>query len=303
MPEDEVETGARHLLEQSVTSIGQTGGVTAHSVTIQSYHEAPATPPQVSLSAEPSSRSGPDLRACRFVGGDSYLIERTTSVDSEGRSNDFIYWHFGPGAWLRMIPAHVTPFRRAELKKLVDKRLPALCAFGAASRSRVFANNLGTTVVGFDGEEPDTIATRITQILLNGEIWGYNHVFIESVKTNGIRKFRIRWPAMQQEFGQALANYLSFAKQAFSSSSATVVAGLALVMEAEFMREKLKWYTEAPKITRCQETFVSVSINVPDLANAAADLLDPFYDSVFDACTLDYAEEPKILRGPNEIAL
>lgn len=298
MSDADAETGARLLIQQSITSIGQTGGVTAHQVTIQHYYEATATPSETSEEkASPSPE--PDLRAPKFVEGDSYLIDRTASVDLEGRANEFIYWHYGPGAWLRVIPDNAMSFRRAELQKLVAGAVPGLYAFGAASHSRVFASNLGTTVVGFDGEKPDTIATRITQVVLNGEMWGHNHVVVESVNTNGIRKFRIRWPAMKEEFEHTLRNYLAFARQTLSSSSATVVPGLALVLEAEFVREKLKWYTETPKITRCQEMFVSRAIKVPDLASPATDLLDPFYDAVFDACTLDYAEEPKVFRGPN----
>jgi hypothetical protein len=44
MSDAETETGARLLIQHSVTSIGQTGGVTAQSVTIQNYYEAPAFP-------------------------------------------------------------------------------------------------------------------------------------------------------------------------------------------------------------------------------------------------------------------
>lgn len=299
LPDAEAETGARLLIQQSITSVGQTGGITAHNITIQNYHEAPAEPPQWTMSAEASSPSGPDLRACKFVEGDSYLIDRTASVDIEGRTQDFIYWQYGPGAWLRVIPGNALSFRRAELQKRVARAVPGLCAFGEASHNRMFASALGATVVGFDGELPDTIATRITQVLLNGEIWGHNHVFVESVTTNGIRKFKIRWPAMKREFEHSLSNYLTFARQTFSSSSATVVPGLALVLEAQFVREKVKWYTDPPKITRCHEAFVSVPIKVPDLASPATDLLDPFYDAVFDACTLDYADEPKVLRWPD----
>jgi hypothetical protein len=297
--DSEAETGARLLIQQSVTSLGQTGGVTAHHVTIQNYNEAPVVQSQWSAGAEASSSSGPDLRASRFIGGDSYLIDRAASVDVEGRTNEFIYWHYGPGAWLRVIPGNALSFRRAELRKRVASAVPGLCAFGAASNNRAFASDLGMTVVGFDGEMLDTIATRISQILLNGEIWGHNHVFVESVTINGIRKFRIRWPAMKQEFEQALANYLAFAREILSLTSATVVPGLALVQEAEFVREKAKWYTEAPKIARCHEAFVCVPIKVPDLATPPTDLLDPFYDAVFDACTLDYADEPKVLRWPD----
>jgi hypothetical protein len=103
---------------------------------------------------------------------------------------------------------------------------------------------------------------------------------------------------MQYEFDTTLANYLSFASMVYPGEALTVVAGLAMVLEAEFVREKPKWFLEPPPITRCQEAFVSVVVTVQDVSVAPNALLTPFYDAVFDACTLPYAEEPKVYQFP-----
>jgi hypothetical protein len=159
---------------------GRVGGVTAHSVTIHNYHEA-ATTPQPEMPRDPgfAATVRDDLRKHTFFEGDSYLIERTASVDSEGRANEFVYWHYGPSAWLRVIPANRKELRRAQLPRLVTSGPAVLTSFGAAGQQRVFSNVLGASVLGFDAERPDTIASRLTQVLLNGEIWGMNREVVE----------------------------------------------------------------------------------------------------------------------------
>ena len=57
LPDSEAEAGASLLLDQSVTSVGQTGGVTAHSVTINVL-EGSSGPGQTHRAANTALRSG-----------------------------------------------------------------------------------------------------------------------------------------------------------------------------------------------------------------------------------------------------
>jgi hypothetical protein len=92
---------------------------------------------------------------------------------------------------------------------------------------------------------------------------------------------------------------MQFTKQSLQLAlPITVVAGLALVKNAEFVREKSKWFTEAPKVMRCLEQFVARYWTVQDFSITPQSLLEPFYAAVFDACSLDYGAEPRTYTWP-----
>jgi hypothetical protein len=299
LPDAEAEAGARMLIDQSVTSVGQSGGITAHVVHINLAEAPPTSSVERQGAADVPPGNSANLRAATFFAGDSYLIDRSSWVDEEGRTSEFLYWQYGPSAWLRVLPATPKDYGRSELQRTAQSAQPALRAFGVSHRTEVFSNVLGSTAVGFDGDLPDTIATRITQVLRSGEIWGLNSVFVERVMTKGIRSFRILWTPMRQDFEATLSHYIQFADDTLKLQPPfTVVAGLAMVRDAEFIRDKSAWFTNPPRTTRCLEDFVSVSCLVADLDGAPSRLLEPFYNAVFDACTLDYSEEPTVHTWP-----
>lgn len=237
-----------------------------------------------------------------FIHGAGEQIARTRSRDKEGRENEFVYWHRAPTAWLRLIPSMPKAYGLAELRRLLERSSIPLLPFGTSESYRLFPNGRGVVVLGFDGDLPETIATRIAQVSQTGEIWAHNRTLVE-VQSESSNARLIPWPAMKQEFESALANYMQIAQLALNlTTPITFVAGLALVDGAEFVRQKSVWFGEHPKRETCWRDFVPVhgTINAPEML--PAQLLDPFYRAVFDACGLAYEEELRSHIWPKPLA-
>lgn len=298
LPDDQAQEGARVLIDQGVSSIGQTGGITARTVNI-TYNEASPTAPELLRSAIHKPASAKSLEAPTFFEGGSYLIDHGASVDEEGRSSSHIYWHYGPSAWLRFIPSGSKTYGRTELTRIVGAALPPLIPFGLSSRTEIFTNTQGTTLVGYDGPLPNAIATRITQVTRDGEIWGLNRVFVDEVRRDGIRSNRILWSPLKQDFEQTISSYLDFCQRSLKFERPfIIVAGLACVDNAEFIRDKAKWFVDPPKTARCLDSFVSRACEVTDIPADPSILLEPFYTALFDSCALSFADEPRVYTYP-----
>src|SRR4051794_29947468 len=83
---------------------------------------------------------------------------------------------------------------RAELAQHVATSPAPLQPFGSAQSQRTVSNDFGVVVLGFDGPEPEPIATRLSQVFLSGEIWGLNRILVEPRRTEPMRTFQIPWP-------------------------------------------------------------------------------------------------------------
>lgn len=290
------EHAARLLIDRSVTSTNQTGGITAGTVNIAVNVQQPAVHDQ---QIERSTARA--LSDYTFVSNGGERIARTQSRAQDGSPNDFVYWHTGPTAWLRVIPSTPKGYGRAELSRLIQSTPFQLRPFGNGEFKCIHPNDNGLVAIGFDGALPETIATRITQIFRTGEIWGHDKALIDP-QTNLSNTCRIPWPGIKEEFENTLANYLQFAQHVLQLDvPITVVAGLALVKDAAFVRSKIEWYAEPPKTTHCLEQFVWRSATIHEFVTPPAQLLESFYGAVFDACTLDYYEELQMHTWPREV--
>lgn len=280
------EHAARLLINRLVASTNQTGGITAGTVNINVNVQQPAVYDQ-----QIERSTAGTLSDYTFVSNGGERIARTQSRAQDGGPNDFVYWHTGPTAWLRVIPSTPKVYGRAELLRLVQNTPFQLRPFGNGEFKCIHANDHGVVAIGFDGALPETIATRITQIFRTGEIWGHDKTLIDP-QMNLSNTCRIPWPSIKEEFEDTLANYLQFAQHVLQLDLAiTVVAGLALVKDAVFVRNKVKWHVEPPKTTHCLEQFVWRSATIRQFVTPPSQLLEPFYGAVFDACSLDYSEE------------
>lgn len=318
LTEDQITAGASVLVDQGVNSVGQIGGIAAHTVNINYHdssrpvgqdthlpcpeqaleHERP-TAQELLRSAPASTFQAPNLSAAVFFAGGSYQLGELPCIDNAGRSSDQIYWHYGPSAWLRLLKRKESPYTRAELARIVREALPPLRPFGMCHRTDIVTNTRGTAVVGYDGTLPDAVATRVVQVTREGEVWGLNRVFVEEVEKNGIRSYRVLWSPMKQDFEQALSNYLEFAERSLRwEGPITVVAGLACVRGAEFIRDKAKWFADAPQSARFLDDFVSRPLVIADASTNVSQFFEPFYSAVFDSCALDYADELRTHTWP-----
>jgi hypothetical protein len=226
-------------------------------------------------------------------------IARTKSLDERGTPNEYVYWHQNPSAWLRVIPLVPAAYKRAELAQHVATSPAPLQPFGSAQSQRTVPNDLGVVVLGFDGPEPEPIATRLSQVFLSGEIWGLNRILVEPRRTEPMRTFQIPWPGTAVTFESSLRNYLQFAAHSLRLDlPVIVVVGLAAVRDAVLIREKGAWSTETPRDVRCFEHLICRYWEVKDWDVDVAALLKPFYEAIGDACGLDFSTEPSTYTWP-----
>jgi hypothetical protein len=168
----EVDAAVVILLDQSVTSSNQSGGITAHTVhvTINQSASEPigrdfATLPLIEKSANTGVYSATlPVPVSSFAALGSEQIAETKSVDHEGSENRFVYWHTAPCASLRIVPSQPKSLGRAQLRTAIDSARYPLRPFGTAIHADGHSNIRGRTVIGFDGDFPDTIATRIAHV-------------------------------------------------------------------------------------------------------------------------------------------
>lgn len=229
------------------------------------------------------------LSHCAFVEG-ARQIAQTNTRDNEGRESEYVFWHEGPSAWLRLIPAQSKHLSRVNLGRIVNGAFP-LQSFGEHANRRIVSNEFGAVVIGYDENEPPAIATDITQVFKSGEVWGLNRSLIEPRRVEPHRTFQIPWPATQLLFRATLSHYVAFAQQVLQAAlPITIVAGLAMVDQALFVPAKRQWVSDPEKPTRCFERFIRI---VTTLAQWEADqeaLLDPFFARILEACEQDYQE-------------
>lgn len=214
-------------------------------------------------------------------------IARTQARSDEGRESDYVYWHHGPSAWLRLIPARSKDFSRARLARLIKEASVPLQAFGDAPLTRIEANDYGVVVIASHGEELSEVATEVTQVLLSGEIWGLNRSLIEPKRTQPMRTYQIPWPAAEQRFRTSLTQYVGFAKAVLGYDLPIVaVAGLAMVRDVVLVREAGKWFENTPKTVRSFENFIRsvVTIESWDRSEVGDALIGSLFEKVFDAC-------------------
>lgn len=62
-------------------------------------------------------------------------------------------------------------------------------------------------------------------------------------------------------------------------------------------REKSQWFTDYPSENKCLEWKILHSWTVSDFA-APSTVPEAFYRDLFDACTLDYSQEPRVYSWP-----
>ena len=296
-------------VDQSVTSQNQLGGITAHIVNLnmsrsaESYQVAEnafqmLTEYAIGTTTDTSLPAILPLDSPSFVPPHGEQLARTPSLDKNGLASDFVYWHSGPSAWLRIIPHSPKSYGHAPLMQVVERSRYPLRPFGPSSYTQHFSNPRGVTVIGYDDQQPETIATRIAHVLHSGEIWGLNKVLINGRANDSPDTWRIPWPALKRHLEDTLHNFLHFAEHELHlESPITVVAGLALVRDAIFTREPSKWFTDPPKETRCLNDTIFRFWNVANFREQTS-VPDSFYEAIFDACALDYRLELRAHSWP-----
>jgi hypothetical protein len=259
---------------------------------IESAKQAPQEPDTGESDPLPPHAAGP-LPAYAFA--IDRAIARVTSRDDENRESEYVYWHHHPSAWLRVIPIHQKGFKRPQLEQLVRGSPIPLQAFGGSASSQLALNDFGLIALGFDGKEPDTIATRLTQVFLTGEMWGVNRILIEPRRTEP-RTFEIPWPGVAQAFETTLRHYLQFARETLGLElPVTVIAGLENVKDAKFMREG-KWAGQTPQPARSFESSIIRTWTMSDFDADVSQAFRPLYEAILEACGLDYAREPSVYK-------
>lgn len=224
-------------------------------------------------------------------------VARTRSRNDEGRVDEYVYWHDHPSAWLRIVPHVNGGFRRAQLQGLVRNTGIPLQALGGSRATEIVPNEFGVIVLGFDGEEPETTATRITQVFLTGEIWGINRLVIEPKQVQP-RSFQIPWPKLAGMMEEGLRHYLQFARETLGLGlPLSVIMGLSNVKDAIFVRD-VQWEGGNSGTVRSFEGRISRVATIRESEVDIPSLAKPLYEAIFEACGLDYTQEPTEYRWP-----
>lgn len=257
---------------------------------VMAADHAPAEP---EIETDPTpSHAAAGLDDCSFVPPNSPQIAEVDSVGKDGLASEHVFWHHGPSAWLRVLPIKRLQLSRAQLGAVVDRAIAPPGSFGQAERTQYAKNRNGVVVLGFDGEKPDTLATRLTQVFLTGEIWGLNKALIEPQEAEPRRRFFIPWAATSEAFEQSLRDYLRFARESLKVElPVIVVAGLAMVNEALFVPPESR-YREHPQRARCMENSINRRWTLDTFDVSPNELFHEFYAAIWDACGLDYEKEP-----------
>lgn len=292
----------------SVTSVNQTGGITANTINYTVNHlNATDDQPRIDMGASAAHRSLDGAGSGRVLGmedssfaspGGVQLAE-LESVDETGLTSPFVYLHSGPSAWLRIIPTVQKALTRFALNQLIEGAHHRLYPFGTCARTQNASNVYGATVLGYDTEAPETIATRIAHVLPSGEMWGINKDILRKKVTDPRNTLRIPWPDIQREFQQTLMNFLQFAQfELHLELPITIVAGLGLIGGAIFTREKSAWFTDPPRETKCLEDRILHCWAVSEYPTSPPEIPEKFYVDLFDACLLDFSQEPRVHTWP-----
>lgn len=214
----------------------------------------------------------------------SDAIANTKTRGADGFESDYVYWYNNPCAWLRLLSASDLKLTRAQLRTLIAGATPPLKPFGDPPHSQTELNRHGVVIIGFDEALP-TEAMEITQVFRTGELWGLNRRLIEPERTEPARTYLIRWPAVEVQFRAMFAHYVDFARDVLQVQlPVTVVAGLALVQDATFTREKESWHLNEPRRTRCFKNFIKVQFQISQWEEANAERLDSFFNEILDEC-------------------
>lgn len=260
---------------------------------------ASQAPPEV----EPVINPLPDhavapIEESSFVVNGGGQLAQTRARDNEGRDSEYIFWHHGPSAWLRVVPVCCKSYRRPQLIQMLNNARDPIRPFGESVSVCRATNARGEVLSGFDDDLPDAIATRVTQVFLTGEIWGLNKTLVVPREENSKRMFQVMWPALANAFEATVRNYLQFASEVLNlEPPVIVIAGVAMLWDAVLVRDKAKWYTDPPAHVRFLENTVRGHWEIPGFDVDPAELLTPWYAAIFDACGLDYAAEPARRAG------
>lgn len=191
------------------------------------------------------------------------------------------------------MPVNRKSYGRAQLVQVLDDASVKVKLFGYSDSMCRATNMYGEVLIGFDAPEPDSVATRVTQVFLTGEIWGLNKAIVEPLNIEPSRTVQIPWPALAQVSESTLLNYLQFSDKVLNlQPPVIVIAGLAMLSDAVFVREKTEWFTNPVKQGRFLVDTVRCHWTIQDFGVDPAKLLIPWYSAIWDACGLDYSKEP-----------
>ena len=221
--EDFAEMAAHLLINQPVTSVNQSGGITAHTVRADTINLYPSRSTQTAhpswelprVEAHPSSfiEDGQTLCRPRSLLGMEHVLD--------------IIWYNQPQFFLRLVPSPppAKPWSYTAIKTMIDRsRLLPLPYYYESYFSS--PNQFGAVVLNLRRVEDQNSAEQITQVSRYGEIWGIDK---RSVVHANTLQFG------EKTIAQALKNYMSFASEQLQlQAPVTIMAGFTGVQGFEF---------------------------------------------------------------------
>jgi hypothetical protein len=273
------ERAAQLLIAQTVVSVNQSGGITAHTVhadTINLY------PPSVGDTRHPSWQLKPvDSHISSFIEDGQTLCRPRSLLGMEDVLD--IIWYNQPQFFLRLIPREPPPkpWNFTAIKAMIDSaRLLPLPSYYESYFSS--PNQFGAVVLNLRRVENQDSAEQITQVSRYGEIWGID-------KRSAVDGSKLKFG--EKTIAQALKNYLSFVRDQLGlKTQLTIVAGFTSVQGFEFhhpMKQNVWW---KPPITHCNCPNIVWDDEIHDVNREPKLTLLPFFDTVWDCCGLSRSD-------------
>jgi hypothetical protein len=267
--DDVAERASLLLISQPVTTVNQSGGITAHTINVTV--NSPRSPSQ-QAKAWMLQRTKTHLSS--FI-EDGETLCRPRSLIGREEALD-IQWINKPQFFLRLIPS--TPhaqMRHAEVKQLIDNaRVRPLPNYDYMFSA---INKFGAVSLNSENVARQSTAAQITQVSTFGEIWGID-------TRMAVRDGEIEFG--EKTIAAALSAYLAFARDTLLlSPPITIITGMTGVEGHAFRHpyDVRRVIFDPPQLP-CNNPNVVWQGEITDLSDDAYILLRPFFDHMWDCC-------------------
>jgi hypothetical protein len=219
----------------------------------------------------------------------SFLEDGATLVISRGPFDDErkkVLWHNAPQLFLRLIPTSQsvewTPFKLLDLIQRLDPKIGPL---GGSTGTDWDINRHGAVVFGAVSAK-DSIARKITQIFLNGEIWGIDGAALTSFDGRSGPEIPIPQD-FERRFEFGLQQYLAFATQELEVRfPIKFIAGMTGIEGRQIVLPPAPpgKYRIRSIVGHCVTDEIVHTGQIARSGIAIAEVLRPFFEKVWENC-------------------
>ncbi|HEY2102740.1 MAG TPA: hypothetical protein VGH08_05770 [Chthoniobacterales bacterium] len=267
--DDVAERASLLLISQPVTTVNQSGGITAHTINVTV--NSPRSPSQ---QAKTWMLQPTKTHLSSFI-EDGEILCRPRSLMGREEALD-IQWINQPQFFMRLIPSEPhAQMRYNEIQQLMDSaRVRPLPNYDYKFSA---INKFGAVVLNSENVTRQSSAAQITQVSTFGEIWGID-------TRTAVRDGEIKFG--EKAIAAALSAYLAFARDTLLlNPPITIITGMTGVEGHAFHHpyNPRRVMFDPPRLP-CNHQDVIWQGKISDLNDDAYITLRPFFDHMWDCC-------------------